>query len=77
MCRSAASPITLASKWGMMPSVQPIAANTLARQPRNSPVETVNTTPVPGIRTTINEVSRNSVVIMGGSGPFASYALLA
>ena len=48
-----------------MPNVQPRAANTLARLPRRSPVETVKMTPVPGIRTTINDVMRNSVVIMG------------
>jgi hypothetical protein len=47
-----------------MPAVQPNAAKTLALRPRASPVETVNTTPVPGIRTTISEVIRNSTVII-------------
>ena len=47
-----------------MPAVHPSAANTLARRPCRIPVETVNTTPVPGIRTTMSEVTRNWTVIM-------------
>src|SRR5687767_6983974 len=48
-----------------MPSVQPKAAKMLARLPSARPVETVNTTPVPGMSTTMNEVTRKSGVIMG------------
>jgi hypothetical protein len=48
-----------------MPAVQPTEANTLARRPWNRPVETVYTTPVPGVKTTINEVMRKLVVIIG------------
>ena len=46
---------------GTMPAVQPTAAKTLARRPCVMPAEIVNTTPVPGIRTTMSEVMRNSM----------------
>jgi hypothetical protein len=46
----------------MIPVVQPNAAATLARQPQKRPVETVYITPVPGIKTTTNEVIKNSVL---------------
>ena len=47
-----------------MPSVQPSAAYTLAMRLWVRPVETVNSTPVPGMSTTMSEVSRNSGVSM-------------
>jgi hypothetical protein len=45
---------------GTIPSVQPNAATTLARDPRDSPAASVNSTPVPGEAMTINDVTRNS-----------------
>jgi hypothetical protein len=47
--------------------VQPTEAKKLARLPWAIPVDTVNTTPVPGINTTMNDVIRNSAVNMGMS----------
>lgn len=54
----------VARRWGMIPAVQPSAAYTLAVRPCVIPVETVNITPVPGMRTTMREVMRNSTLIM-------------
>ena len=48
---------------GTMPSVQPKAATTLARAPRDRPAASVNRTPVPGEAMTISEVSKNSSVM--------------
>ena len=41
MCRSAASPVIAATMCGTMPSVQPIAAMTLALAPRERPAASV------------------------------------
>ena len=41
MCSSAASPMIAAAICGTMPSVQPKAATTLARAPRESPAASV------------------------------------
>ena len=41
VCSNAARPMIAASMCGTMPSVQPKAATTLARAPRESPVATV------------------------------------
>src|SRR5689334_14861466 len=60
VCSSAARPMMAAAMWGTMPSVQPNAATMLAREPRDRPVASVNSTPVPGDTTTISEVSRKS-----------------
>src|SRR5438128_1086452 len=49
---------------GTMPSVQPNAATTLMRPPREKPVASVYSAPVPGEATTISEVSRNSMVMI-------------
>src|SRR4051794_1757819 len=49
-----------AAMCGTIPMVQPNAATTLAREPRDSPAASVNSTPVPGEATTMNEVMRNS-----------------
>ncbi len=43
-----------------MPSVQPAAATTLARAPRDSPAETGNSAPVPGVTTMISDVITNA-----------------
>jgi hypothetical protein len=51
-------------RWGSIPAVHPSAANTLALLPWISPVETVYITPVPGISTTINDVMKNSTLII-------------
>src|SRR3954454_4532479 len=51
-----------AAMCGTMPSVQPKAATTLARDPRESPAARVNSTPVPGETITMSEVMRNSRV---------------
>ena len=66
VCMTAARPSTVASRCGTMPSVQPAEANRLARRPIVSPAETVKTTPVPGMSTTISEVTRNSRLGMAG-----------
>jgi hypothetical protein len=58
VCSSADRPRIDASKCGMIPAVQPSAANTLARLPAVRPVDTVKITPVPGINTTIRQVTR-------------------
>src|SRR5258706_12802630 len=55
--------------WGTMPSVQPNAATTLARGPRDSPAASVYSTPIPGDATTISEVMRKSQ-LMPPSGSF-------
>ena len=60
VCMTAAKPKTVARRCGTMPAAQPSAAKRLAFRPRMRPVETVNTTPVPGTSTTISEVMRNS-----------------
>jgi hypothetical protein len=60
----AARPKMVASRCGTIPRVQPSAAKRLARLPSARPVDTVKTTPVPGISTTTREVSRNSAVNM-------------
>ncbi len=49
-----------------MPAVQPSDAYTPARVPCSRPVDTVKTTPVPGMSTTISEVIKKSMVIMVG-----------
>jgi hypothetical protein len=41
VCSSAASPVNEAIMWGTMPSVQPTAATTLARAPRDMPAASV------------------------------------
>ena len=64
VCSSAASPRIAAAMCGTMPSVQPKAATTLAREPRDRPVAMVNSTPVPGETTMISVVSRKSMLIM-------------
>jgi hypothetical protein len=61
---TAARPSTVASKCGRMPSVQPTEAMKPARRPCTNPVETVKTTPVPGMRTTMSDVIKNSAVNM-------------
>ena len=53
-----------AAMCGTMPSVQPNAATTLARDPRARPAAMVNSAPVPGEATTMNEVRRNSRVMV-------------
>jgi len=50
-------------RCGTIPAVHPTDAKTLARRPRRNPVATVYTTPVPGMKTTINEVTRKFHVI--------------
>jgi len=50
---------------GTMPSVQPNAAATLARDPRVSAAASVYSTPVPGDTITISEVSRKESDIGG------------
>ncbi len=50
-----------AAMCGTMPSVQPNAATTLARVPRERPAASVTSTPVPGEATTISDVSRKSM----------------
>ena len=52
----------LADKWGIIPAVQPKAAAMLALQPRKRPFDIVYITPVPGIKTTISDVNKNSVL---------------
>src|SRR5690242_12672941 len=51
-----------AAMCGTIPSVQPNAATTLARRPRERPADSVYSTPVPGVATTISEVSRNAAL---------------
>ena len=48
---------------GTMPTVQPNAATTLARDPREMPAARVYSTPVPGDATTMSDVIRNSQLI--------------
>src|ERR1700755_2405439 len=50
---------------GTMPSVQPNAAATLARDPRLSAAASVYSTPVPGETMTISEVMRKASEIGG------------
>src|SRR5450631_1272271 len=52
-----------AARCGTIPSVQPTAATTLARLPWASPAAIVYNTPVPGVATMINDVSRNAVLM--------------
>src|SRR5918997_1143185 len=54
-----------ATMWGTMPSVQPKAANNPRREPPPMELDTVYTTPVPGIRTTTSDVSKNSTDMRG------------
>jgi hypothetical protein len=67
VCRSAASPVIAASMCGTIPSVQPKAATTAARVPRDRPAASVTKTPVPGEATIIRDVIRNSIVIFESS----------
>ena len=53
-----------AAMCGTIPSVHPNAATTLARDPRESPAASVNSTPVPGEAMTIREVIRNSMLMV-------------
>jgi hypothetical protein len=62
----AASPSIAPSICGTMPSVQPKAAATEARDPWASATASVYSTPVPGEATTISVVSRNESVMRGG-----------
>jgi hypothetical protein len=57
-----AKPRIAASMCGMIPSVHPNAATTLARAPRASPAASVKSTPVPGEATTMSDVTRNSTL---------------
>ena len=50
--------------WGTMPSVHPKAAIKPRHRPPPMALETVYTTPVPGIAATTSEVSRNSTDIL-------------
>src|SRR5579863_4701241 len=59
---NAAVPVTAAIRCGRIPSVQPIAATTLARAPRDRPAERVISAPVPGIATMSSEVNRNAAL---------------
>ena len=47
--------------WGTMPRVQPIVAINPRRRPPPIELDTVYTTPVPEMRTTTSDVSRNSI----------------
>ena len=51
-------------------TVQPKAATTAARVPRDRPAASVTRTPVPGDATTISEVIRNSMLMRSLFGPF-------
>lgn len=66
---NAAIPLMAAAICGMIPRVQPAAAMTLARTPRDSPAAMVKSAPVPGVATMSNDVSRNVTVNghLGGS----------
>jgi len=50
-----------ASIWGTMPRVQLTVANSPRRRPPPTELETVDTTPVLGIRTTTSDISGNSM----------------
>ena len=54
-----------AAMCGTMPRVHPKAATVLARDPRERPAAIVKSTPVPGETTTINEVTRKSMLTAG------------
>jgi hypothetical protein len=63
-----------AAMCGTMPKVQPKAATMLARDPRDRPVASVNSTPVPGETTTISDVIRNSMVMKILRYPYRPFA---
>jgi hypothetical protein len=53
-----------------MPSVQPKAATTAAREPRVIAAESVKRTPMPGVTTTISDVIRKSILIQDMLAPW-------